>query len=68
MAKKLKRTPCSLGWTDHSWRRLVNRIESKTQNTPLHRLKKKQRFISFFNSFLKENYYNKILLVDGLPF
>lgn len=43
----MKKAPCSLGWTDHSFRRLMYRIKNNIPEQPKRRRKK--RFISKIN-------------------
>jgi len=60
--KKLKRTPCSLGWTDHALRRLSKKLKEGGQwNFPLRKTRKRRRYVSPFNEiFHRES--------KGIPF
>ena len=62
MSKKLTRTPCDLGWTDHAFRRLCHRMRNNIPEK--RRYKRKKRFVSILNSMI----YNKVVFVDGIPF
>jgi hypothetical protein len=60
MSKKMKRTPCDYGWTDHAFRRLQYRMANNIPEK--RRLAVKRRFISLYNELVHHKVYY------GLPF
>ena len=58
----MKKSPCSYGWTDHSFRRLMFRMQNGIQEKL--RYKRKRRFISNFNELV----FHTIKFSDELPF
>lgn len=61
--KKLKRSECSLGWTDHAYRRLQQRIKAGIPfGFSRRKLRRERKGISPFNEIV----FHK--QVKGLPF